>query len=308
MKRDFLKVTEFSSEEIHGLFETAARLKKDRKEGRSHNHLLAGKSMSLIFQKPSLRTRVSFETGFYDLGGHAVYLAPHTIGFGKRESVRDIGQVLSRYNHIIMARVFAHADVEELARESSVPVMNGLSDACHPCQISADALTVWEHLDGEIEGAKILYTGEGNNVCHSWLNLSQRIALDLRIACPKGYEPDEAVLAEARAAGKSQITVAHDVREVVEGVDIVYTDVWASMGQEDQLEQRKKDFADFQVNGALMKAAGPQAKFMHDLPANRGLEATDEVMDSPQSIIYDEAENRMHIQKAIILKLLGVDY
>ena len=222
--------------------------------------------------------------------------------------MRDIGQVLSRYNHIIMARVFAHADVEELARETTVPVINGLSDHCHPCQIGADALTVWEHLGRRIEGAKILYTGEGNNVCHSWIYLAQRIGIDLRIACPKGYEPNADVLAVAREAGKSQITVAHDVGEVVEGVDFVYTDVWASMGQEDQLEQRKKDFADFQVNGALMKAAGPQAKFMHDLPANRGLEATDEVMDSPQSIIYDEAENRMHIQKAIILKLLGVEY
>ena len=304
MKRDFLRITDFTAEEFRSLLALSAHLKAETRQGKEH-HLLKGRTLALIFQKPSLRTRISFESGMYQLGGHALYLAPSDIGFGQRESIRDIAQVISRMNQIIMARVFGHEDVEELARHATVPVINGLSADSHPCQIAADIFTVFEKRGGDIDGIKVVYAGDGNNIANSWIELAHLIPLNLIIACPPGYEPPADLVASARAAGRSQVTISHDLMDCVQGADVVYTDVWASMGQEEEAEKRKKVFPPFQVNGAVMRQAGPQAYFMHDLPAHRGDEVTDEVMDGPQSIIYDEAENRMHIQKAILVRLLG---
>jgi ornithine carbamoyltransferase len=304
MKRDFLRVHDFGTEEYRSLLELAVRLKNETHQGKEH-HLLKGKTLALIFQKPSLRTRVSFETGMYQLGGHALHLAPADIGFGKREPIKDIAQVISRFNQIIMARVFGHEDVEQLAQHAAVPVINGLSAESHPCQITADILTVYEKRNGTIDGIKVVYAGDGNNIANSWLELAHIIPLNLVIACPEGYEPSASLLESARTAGLSQVTVSHDLMESVRGADVVYTDVWASMGQEEEAEKRKKVFPPFQVNARVMKEAGPQAYFMHDLPAHRGEEVTEEVIDGPQSIIYDEAENRMHAQKAILAHLLG---
>jgi ornithine carbamoyltransferase len=305
MHRDYLRTTDLSTQEFHEIFELTAKLKLDRKQGKQHVHLLAGKTLALIFQKPSLRTRVSFETAMFELGGHAIHLAPTDIGFGKREAVQDIGRVLSRYNHLIMARVFGHFDIVQLAEEATIPVLNGISDYSHPCQVLADIYTIWELRNRDLDGLKVVYAGEGkNNVAHSWLDLSQRIPMDLTIACPRGYEPDAGIFSQARESGVSKVSLTHDLLGAVPGAHAVYTDVWASMGQEDQLERRKVDFRDFQVNREVMDAAGPSAIFMHDLPANRGLEATDEVMDGPQSVIYEEAENRLHTQKALMIFLL----
>ncbi len=306
MKKDYLRATDLTTKEFYELFDAAARLKAERKQGHSHAHLLAGKSLALIFQKPSLRTRVSFETAMFELGGNSIHLAPADIGFAKRESIKDIARVLSRYNHIIMARVFSHSDLQQFASEATVPVLNGISDLAHPCQILGDIFTIWEHRRGDLAGLKVVFAGEGrNNVAHSWLELSQRIPMQLTIACPNGYEPDGTLVQEACAAAVSEITISQDLLTAVRGASVVYTDVWASMGQEDQLERRKGDFRHFQVNREVMEAAGPEAIFMHDLPANRGLEATDEVMDGPQSVIYDEAENRLHTQKALMISLLA---
>lgn len=304
MKRDFLRVHDFNTEEYRSLLDLAVRLKKETREGKEH-HLLKGKTLALIFQKPSLRTRVSFETGMYQLGGHALYLAPSDIGFGKREPILDIAQVISRFNQIIMARVFGHEDVEQLAQHATVPVINGLSADSHPCQISADILTVYEKKNGNIDGIKVVYAGDGNNIANSWIELAHILPLNLVIACPEGYEPSQSLMDSARAAGVGQVTVSHDLMDAVRGADVVYTDVWASMGQEEEAEKRKKVFPPFQVNAKVMKEAGPQAYFMHDLPAHRGEEVTEDVIDGPQSIIYDEAENRMHAQKAILVRLLG---
>lgn len=264
---------------------------------------LAGQTMAMIFTKPSARTRVSFETGFFRLGGHAVYLDPNTIQIGKREATKDIARVLSGYNDVIMARLFSHDDLIELAEYSSVPVVNGLTDYNHPCQILADVLTIIEN-KGKFEGIKLAYVGDGNNMVHSWLRLGMRIPYEFVCICPEGYEPDMDTVKYAQAAGISKISISHDPYEAIKGADVVYTDVWASMGQKDTLEQKKKDFAKFQVNDELMKAAGPQAIFMHCLPAERGLETTDSVLEAPYSVIFQEAENRMHAQNGILLHCL----
>jgi ornithine carbamoyltransferase len=304
MKRDFLRVNDLSADEFRALLDFAVRLKTKTRAGEPHP-LLAGKTMAMIFQKPSLRTRVSFETGMYQLGGHAIYLAPADIGFGQREAIQDIAQVIARFNQIIMARVFGHEDVEALARHAPVPVVNALSADSHPCQVAADILTIYEKKNGKIDGIKVVYAGDGNNVANSWIELAHILPFRLVIACPEGYEPSAALLASARQAGVSEVTIARDVTESVRGADVVYTDVWASMGQEEEAEKRKRIFPAFQINARVMREAGPQAYFMHDLPAHRGDEVTDEVMDGPQSIIYDQAENRLHAQKAILATLLG---
>lgn len=304
MKKDFLRITDFSTGELLSLLELSARLKSETRQGKEH-HLLKGKTLALIFLKPSLRTRISFETGMYQLGGHAIYLSPSDIGFGQRESIQDIAQVVSRFNQIIMARVFGHQDVEKLAQYATVPVINGLSADSHPCQILADIFTIYEKRNGKIDGIKVVYAGDGNNVANSWIELAQVIPLNLIIACPEGYEPDASLTASARAAGLSQVTISHSLMDSVQDADVIYTDVWASMGQEEEMEKRKKVFPQFQINAGVMREAGRQALFMHDLPAHRGDEVTDEVMDGPQSIVYDEAENRLHAQKAVLLNLLG---
>lgn len=303
MKRDFLAETDFSKKEIIETFKVARKLKKKVKKGEKH-HILRGKVLGMIFQKPSNRTRVSFEVGMYQLGGHAIYLGPAEIGLGTRESVADVARVLSRFTNGIMARVFGHDLVEGLAKWAPVPVINGLSDLLHPCQILGDLLTIIEHKGG-YEGVKIAYVGDGNNIVNSFINVAGILPLDLRVACPKGYEPNAEILAAAREKAVSKITVVRDPVEAVSGADVVYTDTWASMGQEAEAEARRKAFKRYQVNSKLLEHAARDYIFMHCLPAHRGEEVTDEVMDGPHSVVFDEAENRLHIQKAIMVKLMA---
>jgi len=302
--KHFLHLDDFSKDDLLGMLDRAQEVKKIVKSGDQSFKPLAGKAMSMIFTKPSLRTRVSFETGFYKLGGHAVYLDPNTIQLGKREATKDIARVLSGYNDIIMARLFAHEDLLELAEYSSVPVINGLTDYNHPCQLMADALTIIEEC-GRIEGIKAVYIGDGNNMVHSWLRLAAVIPMDFTCICPADYTPDPDTVARARATGVSTINISHDPMDAVKGADIVYTDVWASMGQKEEADLRMKQFAGFQVNDALMAQAGKQAKFMHCLPAERDVECTDSVLEADYSIVFPQAENRMHAQNAIMLHVLG---
>ena len=301
MKKDFLSIAELTAKEIHEIFELSKDLKvKTRK--RVEHHLLKGYSLAMIFAKPSARTRISFETGMFQLGGTALYLAPGDIGIGKREAVKDIAQVISRYNDLIMARLFAHSDIEELAKYSRVPVINGLTDYNHPCQIMADAFTVIEQL-GKIENLKISYIGDGNNVANSWINFASRIPVHLVICTPPNFEPDKDTVKRAKAAKISKIEIVTDPREAAKDADVLYTDVWASMGQEAEAEQRKKIFKPYQLNSELVALAKSSVKVLHCLPAHRGDEITDEVIDGPHSVVFDEAENRMHVQKAIMVKL-----
>ena len=302
MKKDFLSIVELTKDEISSLFELAKLLKKKTKEREAHP-ILKGQTLAMIFQKPSARTRISFEVGMVQLGGHALYLAPTDIGLGKRESVADIARVVSRYNDGIMARLFGHEMIEELAEAASIPVINGLTDLLHPCQILGDMLTVLEHL-GRFENVKIVFVGDGNNVANSWINYASRVPISLFLAVPEGYGPDEKILGDAQQAGLSEIVIMRDPMEAVKGADIIYTDVWASMGQEDEAAERKKTFQPYQVNEELVSRAKPDVKVMHCLPAHRGDEITDAVIDSKHSIVFDEAENRLHIQKAIMVRLM----
>lgn len=303
MNNHFLSITELNRSEIDNIFEITKDLKAKTKRREPHK-LLDGYSLAMIFAKPSTRTRVSFETGMFQLGGTAIYLAPQDIGIGTREAVKDVARVISRYNDMIMARLFAHSDIEELAKYSSVPVVNGLTDYNHPCQIMADTFTIMEHR-GKLDGMKIVYVGDGNNVANSWINFASRVPLHMVICSPGNYEPDAITLANANAAGISKIEVINDPVEAVTNADVVYTDVWASMGQEAEAEARKKIFMPYQLNSKLMQHAKKDALVMHCLPAHRGEEITDEVLESKQSIVFDEAENRMHVQKAIMVKLAG---
>ena len=302
-KRDLVSILDFSTDEFHDLMEKSAWI-KNKFKNRDPYKPLDGMSMAMIFAKPSARTRVSFETGFYRLGGHALYLGPNDIGIGKRESVADVARVLSRFNDIIMARLFDHQHIIDLAEHATVPVINGLTDHNHPCQILADAFSIIEKR-GSIDGAKVSYIGDGNNIVHSWLYLSMLVPMKINVACPEGFEPDMDLVQRARDAGLSEIDITHDPHEKIGGSDVVYTDVWASMGQKEEAEERRKEFKSFQVNDELMAAAGDGALFMHCLPAERGVEVTDSVCDAPYSIIFDQAENRMHAQNAVILKLMG---
>jgi len=303
VKRDFLAETDFSKEEILQTFELARELKEKTKKGIEH-HLLKGQVLAMIFQKPSNRTRVSFEVGMYQLGGHAVYLGPQEIGLGTRESVPDVARVLERFSQGIMARVFGHHLVTGLAAAARIPVINGLSDLLHPCQILGDLLTIIEH-KGHYEGIKLAYVGDGNNIVNSFINVAGILPLDLRIATPKGYEPNAEILQSARSKGVSRISWSEDPVDAVTGADVIYTDTWASMGQESETEMRRKIFQPFQVNDELVSRAAKDHIFMHCLPAHRGDEVTDAVMDGPHSVVFDEAENRMHIQKAILVKLMA---
>jgi ornithine carbamoyltransferase len=237
------------------------------------------------------------------LGGHALFLGPDDIGIGKRESIADIAQVLSRYNDMIMARLFDHSHILELAQHATIPVVNGLTDFNHPCQIMADILTILEHRK-DLDDLKITYVGDGNNIVHSWLALAMRIPFNFTIACPENYCPDMQMVDKAQREGLSEINVSHDPFDAVKDSDVIYTDVWASMGQKEEAEQRRQDFSSFQVNAKLMAATGKNSYFMHCLPAERGIEVTDEVCDADYSIIFDEAENRMHAQNAIMVKLM----
>ena len=303
MNKDFISIADYSKDEIEEIFDITAHLKSKVKAGEDHM-VCRGKTMSMIFAKPSARTRISFETGMYQLGGYALYLSPNDIGIGKREAVKDIARVISRYNDIIMARLFDHNHMLELAEYASVPVINGLTDYNHPCQIMADIYTVKEHR-GNLDDLRITYIGDGNNIANSWLNLAAKLAMNLVICSPSGYEADKVTLDYARNAGISKIEILSDPVAAVKDADVVYTDVWASMGQEDEAAERRKIFMPYQLNGELMSNARKDALVMHCLPAHRGDEITDEVIDSPQSIVFDEAENRMHVQKAVIVKLLN---
>ncbi|XVE94681.1 hypothetical protein REPUB_Repub02eG0029900 [Reevesia pubescens] len=303
--KDFLHISDFDKSTIMKILERAAEVKALLKSGDRSFVPFKGKTMAMIFAKPSMRTRVSFETGFSLLGGHAIYLGPDDIQMGKREETRDVARVLSRYNDIIMARVFAHQDILDLAKFASVPVVNGLTDYNHPCQIMADALTIIEHI-GQLEGTKVVYVGDGNNIVHSWLLLAVVVPFHFVCACPKGFEPDKETVEKARQAGISKIEITNDPKEAVKDADVVYSDVWASMGQKEEAAYRRQVFQGFQVDEALMKIAGPKAYLMHCLPAERGVEVTDGVIEAPNSIVFPQAENRMHAQNAIMLHLLGV--
>lgn len=302
MKKDFISIADYTRDEIETIFDLTKELKEKTRAGEEH-HICKGKTMSMIFAKPSARTRISFETGMYQLGGYALYLSPNDIGIGKREAVKDIARVISRYNDIIMARLFDHKHIEELAMYSTVPVINGLTDYNHPCQILADIYTIKEHKRRHTD-LKITYIGDGNNIANSWINLAAIIPIHLVICAPSGYEPDKATLSFARKKNISQIDVIDDPVKAVKKADVIYTDVWASMGQEEETAARRKIFMPYQINMDLMKNAEKDVLVMHCLPAHRGDEITDEVVDSPQSIVFDEAENRMHVQKAIIATLL----
>ena len=301
--KHFLHISDYSKEELWEILDLA-KIVKSKFRKREDNKVFNNKSLAMIFAKPSARTRVSFETGFEWMGGHALFLGPNDIGIGKREAIKDISRVLSRYNDIIMARLFEHEHIIELAEHSSVPIVNGLTDYNHPCQIMADIFTVWEHLN-DIDGAKIVYMGDGNNIVHSWLHLSMRFPLDFVCCCPEDYEPDAELVDQAKESGVSKITITNDPVSAVSGADVIYTDVWASMGQKEEAEEREKAFKNFQVNEKFMSLTGKDTLFMHCLPAERDREVTDGVMESDNSIVFDQAENRMHVQNAIMIMLSG---
>jgi ornithine carbamoyltransferase len=293
-----LAVTDFSAKEIHQVVQNALAFKK----GRRKSKVLAGKSAALIFHKPSLRTRVSFEVGISMLSGGSIYLRQEEIDLGKRESIADVARVLSRYISLIVIRTFSHKDVEELARWTPVPVINALTDVSHPCQILGDLQTVYEWLKKK-EDFSIAYLGDGNNITNSWLELAVRIPLDLRIGTSDETWPDRNLIEQAKKAGISKITITSNPDEAVQGVEVIYTDVWASMGQKHLAEEKRRQLSIFQVNSALLEKASKKAIVLHCLPANRGEEITDQVIDGPQSAVFDQAENRLWIQMAIIDRL-----
>ena len=303
MNKDFLHINDLSKAEFEELMENAKIVKSKFKHNDDY-HPLSNKTMAMVFAKPSARTRISFETGFYRLGGHALFLGPNDIGIGKRESVADVARVLSRFNDIIMARLFDHNHILELAEYADVPVINGLTDFNHPCQIMADIFTVIEK-KGDISNLKISYVGDGNNIVHSWLELAMVIPINFTVICPESFKPDMDLFDKVKNKGLSNVEISHEPFSGVKGSDVVYTDVWASMGQKEEAEERRRVFKNFQVNSDLMSRANSDAIFMHCLPAERGVEVTDSVCDSPNSVIFDQAENRMHAQNAIILKLMN---
>ncbi|HIB27228.1 MAG TPA: ornithine carbamoyltransferase [Candidatus Marinimicrobia bacterium] len=303
MKKDFLHITDFTTEEIWETLELAKEIKAKLKN-REEYKPFKDQSLAMIFAKPSARTRISFETGFFRLGGHALYLGPSDIEIGKREAVKDIARVFSGYNDMIMARLFEHKHILELAEYASIPVINGLTDYNHPCQIMADILTVYEHR-GNLNDLKIVYVGDGNNVVHSWLHLAARIPMHFTCVCPEGFEPDQKTIKLVEDTGTSMVEVSNDPKTDISGADVIYTDVWASMGKKEETEMREKLFAEFQVNSAMMESTSKTSLFMHCLPAERGREVTDAVMESPNSIVFDQAENRLHAQNAIMVKIAG---
>ena len=299
--KHFLHISDYNESELWEILNLAKDLKEKFHSNEDYNPF-KNKSLAMIFAKPSTRTRVSFETGFEWMGGHALFLGPNDIGIGKREAIKDISRLFSRYNDIMMARLFDHDHILELAEYSTIPVINGLTDYNHPCQIMTDIFTIWEHLRN-IDKPKIVYMGDGNNIVHSWLHLAMRVPINFVCCCPEEYTPDQNMINKALEDKISDIAVSHNPKEAIEHADIVYTDVWASMGQKDEAAQREKVFSNFQVNESLMAASGKRTLFMHCLPAERGREVTDGVMEADYSIVFDQAENRMHIQNAIMVYL-----
>ena len=296
--RHFLAIPDFTRAELLAVFDLAARMKR----GDCTDKPLAGKTLGMIFAKSSTRTRVSFEVGAFQLGGHALFLSARDIQLGRGEPIRDTARVLSRYLDGLMIRTYDHADAEELARYGSIPVINGLTDLLHPCQVLADLLTVREAL-GDWEGKTVAWIGDGNNMANSWINAAGSLGFELRLACPEGYRPDAEILKRNQA--KAKILLTGDPREAARGAHVVTTDVWASMGQEQEQEVRAKAFQGYIVDGALMRLADPSAIFLHCLPAHRGEEVSEEVLEGPQSRVWDEAENRLHVQKALMATLMG---
>jgi ornithine carbamoyltransferase len=296
--RDFLAITDLSSDELKALIERARRIKAGRDDAR-----LPGKSLAMIFRKSSTRTRVSFEVAMTQLGGHALYLSDRDSQIGRGETIHDSAHVLSRYVDAITVRTFAHSEVEEFARHATVPVINALTDLLHPCQVVADLQTMAEELGPDLGALTVAWIGDGNNMANSWLNAALRLGFTLRLACPEGYDPDATILERAR--GAAEIVLTRDPAEAAERADVVTTDVWASMGQEDEMAERARAFQGFVVDDALMERADRRAIFLHCLPAHRGEEVTASVIDGPRSRIFEEAENRLHAQKAILLELMG---
>ncbi len=304
MKKDFLSIDDLNSAQIKELFALTDRVKKGKKK---FSKVLNGKTIALIFQKPSNRTRVSFEVGMFQLGGNSIYLGPGEINLGVRESIGDVARTLSRYVDGIVLRTFEHNNIMEMAKAASVPVINGLSDSSHPCQALADVYTIREKLK-RLKGVTVAYIGDGNNVCNSLIFACVKTGVNIRVATPVGYEPFESVVRQARClVGKSKpcLSLCNDPFEAAKDADVLYTDVWASMGQEQEAEARERAFKDYQLNKRITQAAKKSALIMHCLPAHRGKEITDEVIDSKGSVVFDQAENRMHVQKAILIRLLG---
>lgn len=300
--RDFLAVTDFTREEIIETLVLAREL-KERHHDHADSRPLDGQTWGMIFHKPSLRTRISFEVGVHQLGGNSMYITDKEIELGKRETIADAAAVLSRYLDGIVIRTFSHDDVVELAEHADIPVINGLTDLLHPCQIMADILTIYEKI-GRYDDFRLAYLGDGNNVTNSWLNLSSLLSIELVVATSKETLPDQEIYDRAKNAGRSRILVTDDPEEAVRGAHVIYTDVWASMGQKDKIAVKESALQAFQVNAGLVAKADKNVIVMHCLPAERGREITDEVMDGPHSVVFDEAENRLHAQKAIMTKLL----
>jgi len=302
MKKDFLSIYNLNREEIDALVLRAKEIKEKQKKGVTYQPLL-GKTLAMIFEKPSTRTRVSFEVGMDQLGGHAIYLRWRDTQLGRGETIGDTARTLSRYLNCVMIRTFSQETIEEFARNATIPVINGLTDSCHPCQILSDIFTIIEK-KGAYQGLKVAYIGDGNNIAHSWIDAALRLGFDLTLACPAAHQPDRKVLGRAQQEATSRIEVTSDPSLAAQDADVISTDTWVSMGQEKEYRQRIKVFKEFQVNTHLLTAARKDVVVMHCLPAHRGEEITDEVMDGAHSIIFDQAENRLHLQKAILVTLM----
>ncbi len=303
MKRDLLSIRDLTAQEILAVVSKAARMKAELSAGKLP-HTLSGKIVGLIFVKPSTRTRVSFETAVYRLGGQAMFITGQDSQISRQEPMADMARVLDRYIDAIVIRTFAQSQVDELARYASIPVINALTDYSHPCQILADLLTIREKR-GTLDALTVAWVGDGNNVANSWINAAALLGFTLKLACPPGYEPDREVLDWAVSEGAGRIALTTDAMEAVSGADVLYTDVWASMGQETEAEERKEAFKNYQINAKLLAAAQPRAVVLHCLPAHRGEEITDEVLEGPQSAVFDQAENRLHLQIALLDWLIG---
>jgi len=302
MKKDFLSFNDIDEHELETIIADAMRLKRLKSAGTAHE-FLRGKSLGMIFEKASTRTRVSFEVGMTDLGGHALFLNPQDMQLGRGEEVRDTARVLARYVDAVMIRAYKHANIEEFARHSTVPVVNGLSDIQHPCQVLADIMTLTERFR-DLRDLRLAWIGDGNNVCNSWILSSALTGMEIVIASPPGYQPKDALINQARAAG-GRITIVTDPEEAVRDADVLYTDIWVSMGDEQERAERLKALKDYTIDSRLLAQAPPDALVMHCLPAHRGEEITDEVMEGPQSIVWDQAENRLHAQKALLVRLIA---
>ena len=304
--KDLISIHDLEIGEVALILDVAAKLKRKQKKGEPHQYL-KGKTLAMLFSKASTRTRTSFEVGFFQLGGHPIYLSDDASQIGRGEPVKDTARVLSRFVDGIMIRTFSHESVIELAKYATIPVINGLTDLLHPCQALTDLFTIQEKMK-VLKGRKMVYVGDGNNMAHSLMYAAAKVGMNMVCACPKGYQPDPKVLAEAQVDASHTgctITVEEDVMKAVKGADVLYTDTWASMGQEEEHDARKKIFAPYQINAELLAAARPEAIVMHCLPAYRGEEITDDVIEGPQSVVFDQAENRLHVQKAIMALLMS---